>query len=493
MDSAALLELARSLHDASTLAEAMDRVVDAISAATRYCRAWLALPIASGGLEIVGYALADKKQVAARMAAVDVARDAYLTYALSARDPFVIPDLRLEPRADQEQVEFFGNRTMITVPMLRLGGERIGAFSVGTFAAEGVMVPTNDEYEFVVQVAAVVSSAAARIRAEEAQRRLSEEMQAAQRLEALGRLAGEVAHDFNNLLTVISVNAEVLKGTKDPDELGHGLDEILAASGRAAALTRQLLAFSRGQPRQVKPLALDELERLRALAVAPAARERHPGRHAGGRRQRDGGRRAARAGGHEPGHQCARRSDWGWADHAVDAHRPGVVRRGGRATGGARRLRLGAGDERRHSRAGVRALLQHQAAWRRNRLGPCRGRQRRPAARGPGRGRGRSRRRYHVRGAPAALRRGRRRRPTLTRCASVAAVCGGPRARRRRRPPGARAGRASAVERRPSGDRGQRCRVRARSARAPGIGRARRQRHRAARARRGVVRAAAGR
>ncbi|MBK6518579.1 MAG: hypothetical protein IPG04_31700 [Polyangiaceae bacterium] len=54
MDSAALLELARSLHDASTLAEAMDRVVDAISAATRYCRAWLALPIASGGLEIVG-------------------------------------------------------------------------------------------------------------------------------------------------------------------------------------------------------------------------------------------------------------------------------------------------------------------------------------------------------------------------------------------------------------------------------------------------------
>ncbi|MBK6518581.1 MAG: response regulator [Polyangiaceae bacterium] len=86
-------------------------------------------------------------------------------------------------------------------------------------------------------------------------------MQAAQRLEALGRLAGEVAHDFNNLLTVISVNAEVLKGTKDPEELGHGLDEILAASGRAAALTRQLLAFSRGQPRQMRPLALDELLR----------------------------------------------------------------------------------------------------------------------------------------------------------------------------------------------------------------------------------------
>ncbi|MFO0674400.1 MAG: ATP-binding protein [Polyangiaceae bacterium] len=259
MHSAALLDLSRALLDATTLPAAMDHVVAAISGVTRYKRAWLALPIASGGMEIIGYALPDKTLVASRMAAVDVARDGYLRRALTVREPFIVPDLREDPDADQAQVEFFGVRTQINVPMLRLGGERVGALTVGTFAAEGVMVPTDEEYSFIVQVAAVVSSAAARMRAEEEKRRLAEEAQANHRLEALGRLAGEVAHDFNNLLTAITLSADLMRVAPDPARIAVGLDEILFASGRAAELTRQLLAFSRGQPRQPRPVLLDDV------------------------------------------------------------------------------------------------------------------------------------------------------------------------------------------------------------------------------------------
>jgi PAS domain S-box-containing protein len=77
-------------------------------------------------------------------------------------------------------------------------------------------------------------------------RRLEAELRQAQKMEAIGRLAGGVAHDFNNLLTVINGNAHVLRGRlAEPDD---GLaEEIVRAGERAAALTRQLLAFSRKQ------------------------------------------------------------------------------------------------------------------------------------------------------------------------------------------------------------------------------------------------------
>lgn len=87
-------------------------------------------------------------------------------------------------------------------------------------------------------------------------KRLEAELRRAQRLEAVGRLAGGVAHDFNNLLVVIFGHAQLLQeeiasGQPDPDHVA----EILSAANRAAELAGQLLAFSRGQPAQ--PLATD--------------------------------------------------------------------------------------------------------------------------------------------------------------------------------------------------------------------------------------------
>ena len=86
------------------------------------------------------------------------------------------------------------------------------------------------------------------------------ELRQAQKMEAIGLLAGGVAHDFNNLLMAIQGYSELVLMSLDPDhECRADIDEILKASNRAAALTRQLLAFSRRQVLAPQVLALDEV------------------------------------------------------------------------------------------------------------------------------------------------------------------------------------------------------------------------------------------
>ncbi len=93
---------------------------------------------------------------------------------------------------------------------------------------------------------------------EEALRKSEEELRHAQKLEAVGRLAGGVAHDFNNLLTAIIGYAELLTSRADnPDLVRQGADVIGKAGGQAAALTRQLLAFSRKQLLQPRVIDLN--------------------------------------------------------------------------------------------------------------------------------------------------------------------------------------------------------------------------------------------
>lgn len=77
---------------------------------------------------------------------------------------------------------------------------------------------------------------------------MENQLRQSQKMEAVGRLAGGVAHDFNNILTVISVCSDMLKDSlDDKDERMTDVLEIVQATDRAQALTRQLLAFSRHQ------------------------------------------------------------------------------------------------------------------------------------------------------------------------------------------------------------------------------------------------------
>jgi CheY-like chemotaxis protein len=84
------------------------------------------------------------------------------------------------------------------------------------------------------------------------------QLQRAQKLEAIGRLAGGVAHDFNNQLTAILGYADMVLEQIDRDKpIWPDLQEIKLAAERSAALTRQLLAFSRRQVLTIEPLDLD--------------------------------------------------------------------------------------------------------------------------------------------------------------------------------------------------------------------------------------------
>jgi PAS domain S-box-containing protein len=90
--------------------------------------------------------------------------------------------------------------------------------------------------------------------------RLEAQLLQAQKMDAIGRLAGGVAHDFNNLLTIITSYSELaLDSVPQNSPLERKIQEILLAARRAAELTRQLLAFSRKQPQALRVVDLNQV------------------------------------------------------------------------------------------------------------------------------------------------------------------------------------------------------------------------------------------
>ena len=113
----------------------------------------------------------------------------------------------------------------------------------------------------------IISDITERKVTEEEKTKLQAQLQQAQKMESIGRLAGGVAHDFNNLLTVINGYSQLLLEDRRLDEANQRtVTEILKAGERAAGLTAQLLAYSRKQVLQMRPLDLNNtVQELRSM------------------------------------------------------------------------------------------------------------------------------------------------------------------------------------------------------------------------------------
>jgi len=113
-----------------------------------------------------------------------------------------------------------------------------------------------DVVQFLQICGSHVAQAVRQARSIDEHRKLEEQFQQAQKMEAVGRLAGGIAHDFNNLLTaILGYSTLLLEGLAEDDPRRQDVEEIRKAGQNAELLTRQLLAFSRKQI--LEPVVLD--------------------------------------------------------------------------------------------------------------------------------------------------------------------------------------------------------------------------------------------
>jgi signal transduction histidine kinase len=140
----------------------------------------------------------------------------------------------------------------IAVPLVGTRDEVVGAMIVITRRDLG-----KDPHEVGLPdlLASRVTGEIERLHAERDLQRSQEQLQAIQRVEAIGTLAGHIAHDFNNLLTIVIGYGEVLQERSPSQEVS----ELLVAAKRASTLTRQLLAFGRRQMMQVQRVDLNKV------------------------------------------------------------------------------------------------------------------------------------------------------------------------------------------------------------------------------------------
>jgi PAS domain S-box-containing protein len=188
-------------------------------------------------------------------ARVSAGTDSQAGFTLLNREPVIVDDLPQERRFSgplllREHGVVSGMSVIIP------GRERpygvLGAHATSRRAF------TRDDCHFLQSVANLLAAAIQRQETQQALHEAEAKFLQAQKMEAIGRLAGGVAHDFNNLLTAITGFAELaLAHLGEQDPVRRDLEEIRKAGDRAARLTKQLLAFSRRQVLQPRVLDLN--------------------------------------------------------------------------------------------------------------------------------------------------------------------------------------------------------------------------------------------
>lgn len=152
---------------------------------------------------------------------------------------------------DRERVREILNR--------KLAGDNIATYEIEVLAKDGSRIPVEVNTRVIQKNGRPVGiQGIARDVTE--RKNLEAQLRQAQKMEAVGQLAGGVAHDFNNLLTAITGYSDLaIRKLQPQDPLRNNLEEIKKAGMRAAGLTRQLLAFSRKQVLQPKVLNLNSI------------------------------------------------------------------------------------------------------------------------------------------------------------------------------------------------------------------------------------------
>ncbi len=144
------------------------------------------------------------------------------------------------------------------------GGERVEYFETVRVRKDGQRLSVSISVSPIRDASGQIVGASAIARDVTSQKRAEDLLRQAQKMEAIGRLAGGVAHDFNNILGIVTACCELLSSRVALNGGDQYVDNIQEAAKRGAALTRQLLAFSRRQV-SAQPRLLDLNESLREV------------------------------------------------------------------------------------------------------------------------------------------------------------------------------------------------------------------------------------